>query len=92
MSAKNYSKYQQTVIKKYYDNLDSISLQQLQELVTELYLARNTPKENKLWQRVEKALRHLKVKTPIIEHIMTKRSAKVLADNLQDWLKRAGPG
>jgi len=92
MGKKEYSSYQRNVIKRYYDNLDTIALQRLQELVTELYLARNTPKEYKLWQRVEKALRHLKVKTPIIEHIMTKRSAKVLADNLQDWLKQAGPG
>ena len=34
-----YSKYQQKVIKRYYDNRDSIALQRVQELVTELYLA-----------------------------------------------------
>ena len=33
------SKYQQKVIKNYYDNREAISLQRLSELVTELYLA-----------------------------------------------------
>jgi hypothetical protein len=33
------SKFQQKIIKNYYENRDSIALQRLQELVTELYLA-----------------------------------------------------
>jgi hypothetical protein len=90
MSAKEHSTYQQGVIKRYYDNLDSISLQKLGELVTDLYLAQNTPKEDKLWERVEKAMKNLKVKPGLIEHIMQKRNVKILADNLQDWLKQTG--
>ena len=37
---KAYSKYQQKIIKNFYDNREAISLQRLSELVTELYLAR----------------------------------------------------
>ena len=33
------SKYQQKVIKNYYDNREAIALQRVSELVTELYLA-----------------------------------------------------
>ena len=33
------SKYQQKIIKNYYDNREAIALQRLGELVTELYLA-----------------------------------------------------
>ena len=36
---REYSKYQQKVIKNYYDNREAISVQRLGELVTELYLA-----------------------------------------------------
>ena len=87
MAKKDYSKFQQGVIDRYYDNLDSIMLQKLQELVTELYLAKDGPKEDKLWERVEKALVKLKIKDSIMQHIMRKRSVEVLAENLQDWLK-----
>lgn len=87
MAQRDYSKFQQGVIERYYDNLDSIMLQKLQELVTELYLAQNGPKEDKLWERVERALIKLKIKDSIMQHIMRKRSVEVLAANLQDWLK-----
>ena len=86
--SKDYSSYQKNVISRYYENRDSIMLQKLQELVTELYLAKDTPKEDKLWQRVEKALENLKVKPELVRHIMIKRRVEILARNLQDWLKQ----
>ena len=39
MTVAERSKYQQKIIKNYYDNREAISLQRLSELVTELYLA-----------------------------------------------------
>ena len=33
-----FSKYQQKVVRNYYENRDTIALQRVQELVTELYL------------------------------------------------------
>ena len=86
--SKDYSSYQKNVISRYYENRDSIMLQKLQELVTELYLAKDTPKEDKLWQRVEKALGNLKIKPELVRHIMIKRRVEILARNLQDWLKQ----
>lgn len=88
MSKKEYSTYQQGVINRYYENMDAIMLQKLQELVTELYLAKDTPREDKLWERAEKAMVNLKVPRSIMEHIMRKRSVEVLARNVQDWLKK----
>ena len=88
MSAK-YSKYQQDIIRRYYENTDTIALQNLGELVTELYLAKNSPKEDRLWERVEKAMNRLEVKPNIQEHIMQKRQVEILARNLEDWLKAA---
>jgi len=87
MSSREYSKHQQEVINRYYQNLDAIMLQKLQELVTELYLAKDGPKEDRLWQRVEKAMVKLKTPKSIREYIMRKRQVVILAQNIEDWLK-----
>ena len=70
MRRKEYSKYQQKVIRQYYENLDAIKLGRLGELVTEIYLAQDTKKEDRLWEQAEKAMRQLKIKPKVIEHIM----------------------
>ncbi len=92
-SAKGYaggeSEYQADIISRYYDNLDTIMLQKLGELVSELYLADTDKKRDRLWQRVEKAMIKLKVPPMIIAHIMQKRDVEILAKNLQDWLKKS---
>ena len=80
------SKYQKTIISNYYENLDTIMLQKLGELTTELYLAQSDAKREQLWQRAYKAMAKLKVKPGIIDHIMAKRDIEILAKNLQDWL------
>jgi len=80
------STYQKAVISCYYDNLETIMLQKLGELVTELYLADTVARQNQLWQRAHKAMVKLKVPPAIIDHIMEKRSVEILAKNLQDWL------
>ena len=87
-----YSKYQQDVISRYYDNLDVIMLGKIQEMVTELYLADSEAKQKRLWERAHKAMLKLKIKPNIIEHIMSKKDVTVLAKNLEDWLKRSGKG
>jgi len=87
MAKSERSKYQAKLIGRYYDHLDTIMLQKLAELVTELYLADTPAKTNQLWKRVHKAMIKLKVAPAIIDHIMNKRSAEILAKNLQDWLK-----
>ena len=51
---KGYSKYQQKVIKNFYDNREAISLQRLSELVTELYLAEGKGRE-KQWKYIDGA-------------------------------------
>jgi hypothetical protein len=85
MAKREFSGYQQKLVKNYYENLDTIMLQKLGELVTELYLADSAKKVERLWQRAEKAMKNLKIKPAIIKHIMDKRSVEVLAENLQNW-------
>jgi len=88
------SNYQKGVVSRYYEHRDTIMLQKLGELVTELYLAdtghsaelrRSPAKQDRLWQRVQQAMTNLKVPPAITKHIMEKRNVQILAKNLQDW-------
>jgi len=88
MAKREYSEYQKDVISNYYGNLDSIMLQKLSELVSELYLADSDAKRERLWQRAEKAMAKLKIPGPIIGHIMAKKDVQILAKNLNDWLSK----
>ena len=86
MAGKEYSSYQHDVISRYYDNLNAITLNRLQELVGQLYLDDSKAKQARLWERTQKAMERLKIKPAIIEHIMNKKDVAVLAKNLEDWL------
>jgi hypothetical protein len=88
MAKREYTSYQKKAISNYYQNLDQIALQRLQELVTELYLADTDKKKQRLWDQVQKAIEHLKIQPVIAEHILKTRDVQVLAKNLQDWLKK----
>ena len=86
MAKPEYSKYQNDVISRYYDNLNTILLQKVSELVTELYLADSPAKLTRLWDRVHKAMLKLKIAPAVISHIMEKKNVEILAKNLNDWL------
>jgi len=88
MAKREYTSYQKKAISNYYQNLDRIALQRLQELVTELYLADTDKKRGRLWEQVERAMKNLNVQPAIAEHILKTRDVQVLAKNLQDWLKK----
>lgn len=89
MAKREYSQYQKGVISNYYGNLDAIMLGKLSELVSELYLAETQAKRDRLWDRAQKAMVHLKIPPAIIEHIMAKKDVRILAKNLNDWLSKA---
>ncbi len=81
------SNYQDKVISNYYENLDTIMLTKLQEIVSDLYLADTKAKQDRLWERAQKAMKKLKIKPAIIEHILSRRDVTILAGNVEDWLK-----
>ncbi|MFC1677092.1 hypothetical protein ACFL3G_08530 [Planctomycetota bacterium] len=87
MAKNERSTYQNKLISGYYEHLDSIMLNKLGELVTELFLAETAAKKAQLWKRAEKAMTKLKIKPAILEHIMAKKDVQILAKNLNDWLK-----
>jgi len=90
MAKRDYSAHQKGIISQYYRQLDTLMLQKLQELVTELYLAETEAKKKRLWDRAHKAMINLKVTPQIVEHIMAKRNVEVLAKNLQGWIAESG--
>jgi hypothetical protein len=87
MAKQEYTHYQKSVIHSYYNNLDTLMLQRVAELVSELYLADTDAKKERLWQRAEKAMANLKIPPAIAAHIMECRDVQVLAKNLQEWQK-----
>ena len=88
MSAREFSSHQRKIVKNYYENLDLIMLSRLSELVTELYLADTNAKRNRLWDRVAKAMKKLKIPPVVMNNILKRRSVEILAKSVNDWLKQ----
>lgn len=79
----DYSPYQQKIIKRYYNNFDSIQAQRLAELVTELFLAEGK-KRDRLWGQAAESLGKLKFPQSRIDYLMLKRDPSMLAGILQE--------
>ncbi len=80
---RDYTANQQKIIKRYYDNIDTIASQRLAELVGELYLAEGKKKE-KAWQSVRNALEKLDVPKSRIEHLMAQKNPVLLAELVKE--------
>ena len=81
------SKYQQSIVKNYYANLDTALLQRLGEQVTDLYLAEGK-KRDKLWTSVTGSLAKLGVPAARIDHVRKSDDARKLAQLLQELLAK----
>lgn len=79
----DYTPYQKKIIKRYYDNSDSIGYQRLAELTSEIYLSEGK-KLDRLWTQVSKALEMMKVAPSRIEHVLAKRDPKILAELVKE--------
>jgi len=84
---KNYSKHQQKIIKNYYENRDSISLQRLSELVTELYLAEGKARE-RTWKYLDSVLPKLGLPKDRIDHLRKKDDPKLLASLVEELMAK----
>jgi hypothetical protein len=63
------TKYQQNIIRNYYDNRENISLQRAQEIITELYLS-DGKKRQKHWESLAGHLLKLNVKPETIDRLV----------------------
>ncbi|MCS5631357.1 MAG: hypothetical protein NZ744_11055 [Pirellulaceae bacterium] len=72
------SNYQNKVIRNYYDNRESISLQRCEELVTELYLATGKARERH-WKSLATHLGNLGVAEATIKHLRNQNNPETVA-------------
>lgn len=81
------TKYQEKIIRNYYQNYDALALQRLGEQVTELYLADGKARTKK-WEQVVKSLEKLKVPASRIEHLVESDDPALLAKLLEELLAK----
>ncbi len=81
--ARDYTRHQRKTIKRYYENRDTIALQKLGEVVSEIYLAEGM-KRKRLWDRVVRHLQALGVKEstwrPIVDGDKPARLAQLITE------------
>jgi hypothetical protein len=83
MPDREYSSYQQKIIRRYYDNRDQMDEQRLSELVANLYLA-SGKKRAKLWETARELMGRLNVPASRIEHVVKTGDAAILAEVVKD--------
>ena len=83
MSKQDFTPYQQKVIKRYYDNVDTLQLQRLATVVGDLYLAEGKKRE-KLWQAAAAAMQKLGVPQSRIDHLLQQRKPELVAQVVKE--------
>ncbi len=78
------SSYQKGIVKRYYQNRETLSNQKLGELVSELYLETSPKKLDKLWKSVHTALINAGANKARIEKITADRDLEALAKLVND--------
>lgn len=83
MADREYSRYQQKVIKNYYDNRPQMDEQRLSELVAELYLA-SDKKKVKLWESAKEIMLRLGTPESRVAHVIKTADPVILAEVVKD--------
>ena len=82
------SKYQDRIIKNFYENREAIALQRAQELVTELYLAEGKKKRDKYWEQLTGHLEKLGVAKVTIDHLVAQDKAELVATLIEKLMDK----
>ena len=83
-----HSKYQQKVIRNYYENRDTLALQRVQELVTDLYLSQGKKRE-KHWDSLALHLGKLGVKPDVIAHLRAQDKPELVASLVKKLMEKS---
>lgn len=78
------SRYQQKIVRRYYEHLDTLTLAKLQELVSDLYLAADEKAAARMWKRVETALAKTAANDARVRRVLETRDVKGLASLVND--------
>ena len=84
----NYTRHQEKIIKRYYDQRSEIAVQRLQELVGDLYLAQGK-KRQQHWKNIALHLESLKVPQPTIDHLRQQDNPELVASLLQKLVEKS---
>ena len=82
-----FSRHQQGIISNYYKNREAISLQRLQELVTELYLA-DGKKRARQWERIASHLEKLGLKEDRIAYLVGQDDPELVAKVINELMAK----
>ncbi|MBA4187189.1 MAG: hypothetical protein C0467_04140 [Planctomycetaceae bacterium] len=85
MGMDNFTKHQQGIIKRYYQNIDQITWQKLSELVGDLYLAEGKKRE-KLWASAAAHMEKLEVPKDRIALLLAKKDPSQLAKLVEELM------
>lgn len=79
----DYTPHQQKIIKRFYDNQDTLQQQRLAELVSELYLSEGKKRQN-VWKRVLTALEKLGIPQSRIDHVHKQDNPALVAEIVKE--------
>jgi len=83
MAEREYSRFQQKAIKRFYDNRPEIDAERLSELVAELYLA-SDKKKPKLWESAGEIMLRLGTPQSRVDHVLKTADPVILAEVVKD--------
>ena len=79
----DFTPHQQKIIKRYYNNQDTIQHQRLAELVSELYLS-SGKKRQRVWESVVSAMQKLGVPQGRIDHLRAQDNPALVAELVKE--------
>lgn len=82
-----FSGHQRRIIRNYYQNRDALSLQKLQELATDLYLAEGK-KRTQVWSRIRKALENLGLTAARIDHVVSADNPAMVVKIVEEYMAK----
>ena len=82
--AKDLSNHQRKIVNRYYEHQDTIRVERLSDLVTDLYLCESKAKAKTLWNRVRAVLVKSGVSEAVAEEVTTQQDLERLATLVKD--------
>jgi hypothetical protein len=82
--SRDYTPYQQKIIKRYYDNQETLQHQRLAELVSELYLTQGK-KRLRAWEAAAAAMKKLGVPQARIDHLLKQDNPALIAEVVKEF-------
>lgn len=79
MAKRDLSSHQRKIVDRYYEHRDTIMVHKLGEIVSELAMAEDQKKRDRLWSRAEKALGNLAANETRVRRIIETRDVEGLA-------------